>query len=136
MNINPKLLKDVNEQLTILNNKLDTKQDKGILLWTNPNPSSSFSAQTINNINLTDYKFIEIYYIRYSGENIFCNRVPFENTEIYTQLNYCDYDIGSVRAWIRNVRLRTNDIYFNTASINGNVDNSALVPYKIIGYKN
>ena len=136
MKLNPKLLKDVNEQLTLLNNKLNNKQDEGITLWTNPNPTSSFSAQTINNINLTDYKFIEIYYIRYSGENIFCNRVPFENAEIYTQLNYCDYDVGNVRAWIRNVRLRTTDIYFNTASINGNVDNSALVPYKIIGYKN
>lgn len=135
MKLNPKLLKDVNEQLTLINNKLDTKQDEEITLWTNPNPSSSFSAQTIN-LNLTDYKFIEIYYIRYSEENIFCNRVPFENTEIYTQLNYCDYDSGSVRAWIRNVRLRTTDIYFNTASINGSVDNNALVPYKIIGYKN
>ena len=48
MNINPKLLKDVNEQLTLLNNKLNTKQDEGILLFTNSNIGTAFNPQTLN----------------------------------------------------------------------------------------
>lgn len=37
-----------------------TINSNSVLLWTNPNPSASFGAQTIS-LDLSKYKFIEVY---------------------------------------------------------------------------
>lgn len=136
MNINPKLLKDVNEQLTLLNNKLDNKQEKGTTLWTNNNPSSAFSEQAINNINLTDYQIIKIVFSRFTGNIQLTQDFVFDNSDLDCEIIYSDYDSGNVRSWNRSVTLKTTSVEFGNCTINGTTTNTGLIPYKIIGYKN
>ena len=47
--------------------KIGGGTEKPILLWTNPSPSSSFSAQTLN-IDLTGYDYL-IFEIKGSGDD-------------------------------------------------------------------
>lgn len=102
-------------------------------LWTNPNPTSSFSGQDVE-ISLSGYAMIEIFYTRFQGIKILSNRIPFSSNE-QTELNYSDYDSGSVRSWNRNVTLSTTKIAFGDCKINNTTTNTGLIPYKIIGYK-
>lgn len=114
-----------------LNNKVDGK-----LLWQNPSPNSSFSSQTISNIDLSDYAIVEIYCTRFgtgtSSRKLLCFKTLLENS--LSQLYYCDYDNG-VRAWNRDVTFTNNSILFDDCYINGTITNTGLIPYKVIGYK-
>jgi hypothetical protein len=47
-------LTDLGAKITQINADLSDKQNKNTLLWTNPNPTATFSAQTIN-LDLTNY---------------------------------------------------------------------------------
>lgn len=125
-------INSINTSITSINGELNNLKET--VLWTNPNPTASFGSQNVS-VNLNDYKYVEIYYTRYEGVTEFCDKVNYNNAEVFSQLFYCDYDNGSVRAWDRNVRLDSNGVYFNTATINGSVDNKALIPFKICGYK-
>ena len=134
MNINPKLLKNVNEQLTLINNKLDTKIEEGILLWTNSNPGNEFNPQTLN-FNGT-YKYYDIIIIQ-------------DQTVLKPQRVYVDSSgIYSILENIFNGYLRTRGVLANASSLvfgdgtffstyaNPSVNNYQCIPYKIIGYKN
>ena len=125
---------DMNEIKTAVNDNYSKITDlAGTELWTNSSPTSSFASQTIG-ITLTDYKYIEIYYSRFTGTKILCNKIPFSNSSIQTELNYSDYDNGA-RSWNRNATIDTTGIQFGNCSINGTTTNTGLIPYKIIGYK-
>lgn len=54
-------------------------QTKGTLLWTNPNPTSSFSAQTITlSDSISNYDFYEVIYSEYAGNDPYgsSGRIP------------------------------------------------------------
>lgn len=107
---------------------------KPVMLWTNLYPVADFAGQTIN-LNLTDYEFIEVYYTRWAGDTELSIKFYFQNAETQFDLQYVDYDSGTVRSWNRSGVINTSYISFNDAKINGTTSNSALIPYKIIGYK-
>ncbi len=133
MNINPKLLKDVNEQLTLLNNKLDNKTNKGILLYTNSNIGTAFNPQTLN-FNDT-YSYYDII-IAQDGAILKTCRVFAGDTSVdYLLENNLN---GFIRT--RTVKVYSNKLVFGNGIFyltysNGTDNNSQCIPYKIIGYK-
>ena len=134
MNINPKLLKDVNEQLTLLNNKLDTKIEEGILLWTNSNPGNEFNPQTLN-FNGT-YKYYDIIIIQ-DQSILKSQRIYVDNIGI----NFILENILNGYLRTRGVLARTNSLVFGdgifySTYTNPSTNNYQCIPYKIIGYKN
>lgn len=134
MNINPKLLKDVNEQLTLINNKLDTKQDEGILLFTNSNIGTAFVPQTLNFDDT--YSYYDII-IAQDGAILKTCRVFAGDTSVdYILENNLN---GFIRT--RTVKVYSNKLVFNDAIFyetynNYSTNNNQCIPYKIIGYKN
>lgn len=125
----------VNQVAQDLEDAINDKQEKGTLLWTNPDPSSAFSEQTINNINLTDYEKIKIVFSRFTGNIQLTQDFIFDNSDLDCEIIYSDYDSGNVRSWNRSVILKTTSVEFGNCTINGTRTNTGLIPYKIIGYK-
>ncbi len=128
MNINPKLLKNVNEQLTLLNNKLNTKQDEGILLWTNPNPSLQFGNQTINfNDTYSHYDIIS-----------WVDGVTYEITRVYPNMRTIMQIMEGGFVRTRYATATSNSITFSDGMFfqsysSGTQNNSQVIPYKIKG---
>lgn len=141
--INPKLI-DTTEFVKNSNNNsikdsyscdYANKYFGGVVLWTNPHPDYEFDAQSIS-IDLSNYRYIEIYYNRWQGSTLLHHKIYFEeNSTIYSQLVYSDYDSGDVRSWNRVLTINNSGIGFNVNQINGATSNYGLIPYKIIGYK-
>ena len=111
-----------------INNKIT-----GTQLWVNPSLEAAFGAQTIS-VDLSPYKYIELVYYRFPAATTPMFRI-FTRVGDTSQLNYCDYDQSTVRAWIRQFEVKSTGIEFKNATINGTTDNSGLVPGKIIGHK-
>lgn len=112
-------------------NKLSNIID-GTLIWENSNISENFLAQTLN-VNLSKYNEIEIVYYRYPSAvttkwRTFCKK----NDTI--ELNYSDYDSGSIRTWNRQIIITNSSIIIGNNKINDFIDNKGLVPYQIIGH--
>lgn len=105
----------------------------GTELWINTSLGAAFGPQTIQ-VDLSPYKYIELVYYRYPSTTTPMFRI-FTKVGDISQLNYCDYDSGSVRAWIREFEVKSTGIEFKIATINGTTDNGGLVPGKIIGHK-
>lgn len=105
----------------------------GTELWINTSVATAFGAQTIS-VDLSPYKYIELVYYRYPSTTTPMFRI-FAKVGDISQLNYCDYDSGSVRAWIREFQVKSTGIEFKIATINGTTNNSGLIPGKIIGHK-
>ena len=127
MNINPKLLKNVNEQL-------DNKQDKGTLLYTNSNIGTAFSPQTLN-FNDT-YSYYDIIIAQDGAILKTCRVFPGDTSVDYILENNLN---GFIRT--RPCTVYTNKIVFKDAIFyetynNYSTNNSQCIPYKIIGYKN
>ena len=118
----------------------------GVVLWTNPSPTSPFSAQTININGLSNYKCIEIYYLVYTGNP------KQEYQKYYYNSTYNTGELTSVfthgnRGYIgsRKFTVSSSGITFDnnydywragtTDSFQLNEDNNWTLPYKIIGYK-
>lgn len=117
----------------VVKENLNLKQNKGNELWVNANVVSSFGTQDIV-LDLSNYLFVEIIYRMYPSSD---EREMISKYYVGSkgELDYHDYDASTVRSWIRYVNVKTNKIEFNSCYINGQEDNSGLVPYKIIGYK-
>ena len=111
-----------------VNNKIT-----GTELWTNTSLGGAFGPQTIQ-VDLSPYKYVELVYYRYPAATTPMFRI-FAKVGDVSQLNYCDYDSGSVRAWIREFEVKSTGIEFKIATINGTTNNRGLVPGKIIGHK-
>lgn len=104
----------------------------GIILWTNPNPTSSFAAQTIT-LSSSDYDFYEIYcsYSNQTSQYLNCYKsIKGEGT------------IMSLHGFSTNLSARRKVDYNNATSLiisdaNGDnaTNNSYLIPRYIIGYK-
>lgn len=55
----------------LINKVLNKSDSNGVLLWTNPNPTTTFSSQTITVDNLSNYKYLLIF-----GKNHINNSFP------------------------------------------------------------
>lgn len=104
----------------------------GVLLWENPLPGNIFGGTTIN-LDLSKYKFIIVQSYRYNivGAHIISTIVFIGSV---AQIIYADYE-NVARAWNRHVEPFSTGVLFGDAVINGGIDNYALVPYRIWGFK-
>ena len=112
-------------------NKLSNIID-GTLLWENSSVSENFLAQTLN-VDLSKYNEIEIVYFRYPSAVTTKWRAFCKKNET-TELNYSDYESGSIRTWNRQIIITNSSIIIGNNKINDFIDNKGLVPYQIIGH--
>lgn len=105
----------------------------GTELWVNTSLAAAFGPQTVQ-VDLSPYKYIELVYYRYPAATTPMFRI-FTKVGDVSQLNYCDYDQSTVRAWNREFEVKSTGIEFKIATINGTTNNNGLVPGKIIGHK-
>lgn len=113
-------------------NQAITNAFGGILLWTNPNPTSNFAAQTIT-ISSTDYDVLEIFYMTVqSTNNQLKNVKTIKNYNVV--LDY--YDGYSSKGALRTATIIGDQITFSNSfydSITGS--QNYCIPIYIIGYK-
>lgn len=103
---------------------------KPILLWTNPNPSASFAAQTIS-LDLSDYKYVILTVISGTGYDY----TP-RASSILPVLDDYQEEMGVAAAGTRSARFviaRPMGITFSTS--NASSGNNFTIPYKIYGVK-
>lgn len=106
----------------------------GKILWTNPNPTSSFAEQNIT-LSSSDYDMYEVvFHGSQTGANTFnTGKIP-KGMNAFLQQTYSTS--GAI-----NVRSRTinyvNDTTFLVIGglINGSTDNTQCIPVYVIGYK-
>lgn len=110
----------------------------GQVIWTNPNPSSSFANQTITVDDMSNFKYIEIYFKK-SG-----NETPTNSWKILkgfdTELSYID---SSFILFMRTVTYKNNtQLEFGQAKYFGGAsnfpvtnDNNRCIPIYIVGHK-
>lgn len=125
---------DMNEIKSVVNNNAtELTNITGQILWTNSNPTSSFSPQTIT-LSSSDYDMYEVIYyssITQAGQMATGKIKKGEN--LYLTQTYYD---TQVRVRQREVNY-SSDLSLNVqeAKNNGNVQNTDLIPIYVIGYK-
>ena len=75
-------LKAISSKFSALNTLLNDVPHY-TLLWTNPNPTSSFSAQTIS-LDLSKYDAIAVVFDRYGGVDVRSTQMILEKNEKFT----------------------------------------------------
>lgn len=114
----------VNNNSVILQNTL------GKSLWENPNPTASFSSQTITlSESLENYNCYEIIFRqnRTSARYFTTGKIPVGYGTILNVYS------NNYRA--TGTSVSGNTIYFENASANGTTDNGYVIPVYVIGYK-
>lgn len=104
------------------------------VLWEKDSSVNTFTGQTIT-LSSDDYDYLII----------FSHRTPASHTQTIgtlveknqtTEIQYGDYFVEYPRAWSRKVDITDGtNVKFYDATINGSVNNGALIPYKILGCK-
>lgn len=109
------------------------------LLWENASPSSSFAAQTISVINISDYRFVILDIKDSYGSNRRYGHIIFENIEDVEQTYRLIGASGAL--YDRNIVIKTNGIEISAcnkkASLSGSytTTTSDLIPVRIYGIK-
>jgi hypothetical protein len=100
---------------------------QGTILWTNPNPTSSFAAQDIT-LNSDDYDVLEIIYMTFNTNNQTSSvKIPKGySTRVTTSLS-------SGTVYTREYTYNSDTSYTIGSTSGGNAQN--LYPLYIIGYK-
>ena len=97
------------------------------LLWTNPNPTSSFEEQTIS-LDLSEYKYIIL--ITRTGAEDEYDYKPRESIIIPINTEY-DYGVSSYGSTLyRTVKATTTGVEFGRYS-----ESNRTIPYKVYGLK-
>ena len=127
---------DMNEIKSVVNNNAtELTNITGKVLWTNPNPTSTFTSQSIDLQN-SDFDTIQI--IFYQAINILrfqsTGLIPIGESHLSTMFN--------AKSYIRTFRIANNVLTFDDCntynsynSTTATVNNNALIPIYIIGYK-
>lgn len=128
---------DMNEIKSVVNNNAtEVTNITGQILWTNPNPANSFTAQTIT-LNSSNYDMYEVIY--YSSMTLATQmtsgRIKKGET-LFLQQTYYDTNLSQVRSRQRDIAY-VSDLSLNVldAKNNGAVQNTDLIPAYVIGYK-
>lgn len=125
---------DMNEIKSVVNNNANELTNiMGKILWNNPNPTVSFSPQTIT-LSTNNYDMYEIIYyssITQAGQMATGKIKKGEN--LYLTQTYYD---TQVRVRQREVNY-SSDLSLNVqeAKNNGSTQNTDLIPIYVIGYK-
>lgn len=133
---------DMNEIKTVVNDNADLLSNiTGTILWTNPSPTTDFSAQTIT-LSSDDYDVLEIYYYDWTtakrmksvkaikGENILIDASFYSGTDYYVASREMTYNSNTSYSVGNCVSL-----YGTTTTAIVNPINFVCVPVKILGYK-
>ena len=134
---------DMNEIKSVVNNNASETSSNttnisnitGQVLWTNPNPTNTFTSQSIDLQN-SDFDMIQIVF--YQANNILrfqtTGTIPIGDSLITTMFN--------AKSYIRNFSVSNNILTFDDCntynsynSATATVNNNALIPIYIIGYK-
>lgn len=126
---------DLNEIKSVVNNNAtELTNITGQILWTNPNPTSNFSAQpiTLNNNNYDMYEVI--YYGSVTGTQVFSSGKIPKGLNIFLQQSY--YSSGSLINRTREINYTSDTtLTVQNALRNGTTETNACIPIYIIGYK-
>ena len=126
----------MNDIKSVVNNNANELTNiMGKILWNNPNPTSSFISQDITLQN-SDIDMIQI--IFYQASNILrfqsTGLIPIGESHLSTMFN--------AKSYIRTFRIANNVLTFDDCntynsynSTTATVNNNALIPIYIIGYK-
>lgn len=106
-----------------------TIQKDMVLLWTNPNPSAQFGAQTIN-IDLSKCKYI---LVEHHNDTLYFADILAVGRS--TRINYLTYASGNAFAHQRPTTVSANGVTFDNANQNGSQNNSDIIPVRIYGIK-
>lgn len=121
------MFNDVRKKVSSIMSSLSKKTEIN-LLWTNPNPTSSFAAQTVNVNGLSAYDEYEVVYK-------FHTTVAMLNTHKskvgYGTLLYI-HDSGKM--YRRNVTANGNKLQISDVA-GSKEDNAYVIPYQIYGIK-
>lgn len=133
---------DMNEIKSVVNNnasETDTNTQNisnitGTILWTNPNPTSSFSAQNIT-LNSSDYDMYEVlfYGSTTKADCLTSGRIPKGENVFLCQV----YDLGQGQ-FVRNRSGKYVDdttLNITEGTQNGSSNNTQNIPVYVIGYK-
>lgn len=104
------------------------------VLWENSNPSTAFSAQTLNNLGLSDYDFIGIEFKTYYG-TISSYLQYFKNIVLSRNFINITYYANGVNTTIRGFTINQTSIVFEDCYSNGNSSNDNGIPVRIYGIK-
>jgi len=117
---------------------------KGVLLWTNPNPSSDFAPQTIlNAATISQYSYLEITFLTSKGS---IGSVSTLNCKLYVDdvkgvASYASgYSTNKISTFSRSFGINSSGLEFmNAGSGEDNfwnaTSNNVLIPYKVRGFK-
>lgn len=104
----------------------------GEILWTNQNPKNSFPAQTIN-VDTSSYSTIIIEFRYNIAQDDIGTRVLATSSDTFVRFGAgC---VSSGPAYGRVFHIITNGIEFKDAMSGTAVQNTILIPYRILGYK-
>ena len=114
-----------------------------VLLWENPNPTASFDPQTILSTDLSEYAYIEVWAMLYTG---FQHLIPVVHVPIGMQGNltgvagHAGETSGVLVVVTRGITFNSNSIYASegmgcSASSSWTINNGNAIPYKIYGIK-
>lgn len=127
---------DMNEIKSVVNNNAqEVTNITGQILWTNSNPTSTFTSQSIDLQN-SDFDTIQIVF--YQASNILrfqtTGTIPIGDSLITTMFN--------AKSYIRNFSVSNNILTFDDCntynsynSATATVNNNAIIPLYVIGYK-
>lgn len=125
---------NVQDAIDTVNNNLN-----GTVLWTNPNHTSTFAAQTITlNDNVENYKHIECIFKRANNESYPCyttGKLPIPTMIIYFGF-YCFNSSRATGGIVSGNKITFKDATMQMAyGSEITTDNKWAIPYQIIGYK-
>lgn len=131
-------------------NAINVKQaiqgiDKGVLLWTNTNPTASFNSQNVSISNLKEYKIFDVYFARNTtNDSVQCVRVYNNALNVTHQYgcggSFAFFENGSTYIASRQFTIgpngsNPNRVTFANGYLNTSTDNTRAIPRFIVGYK-
>lgn len=112
------------------------KNDLTILtIWDNKNFGNTFTPQIVN-LNLNDYKLVQFWFCRERGNT----DGIITSTQIVANHSFENISVNNAKLAIRSVNIVDNNIQFYDANVINSygvyeIDNTQLIPYKIIGIR-
>lgn len=138
---------DMNEIKTVVNNNAtELTNITGQILWTNPNPASNFSAQTITLLN-NDYDILEFYFIGNASAistTIFSEKILKGYNVLVSHIINLNEGVSQATGVRQRQAIYSDDITYNItdalirdggSASEPTVENQKLIPLYIIGYK-
>lgn len=121
---------NMNEIKSVVNNNATELSNlKPVLLWTNPNPTSSFASQTIT-LSSNDYDMLKVIYLYNLTSGLAGAQELYKGYG--TRISY----ISSGNTPVQRTLTRNSDTSFVLSSTSGaSTDDNNIVPLYIIGYK-